>query len=69
MENLKRKHIVIFLPTLAITIFSVVTMIKSFDSDKTWRIICATIGFIGFISLTSLYYYYRFFKNRDKIKL
>jgi|GEM_PF-4029582 len=55
----KKAPIVVYIPgfliTLGLLIFSLNNMIKSFDTDETWRVIVTTICFLIFLWLTWIY--------------
>ena len=57
MSELKKKFIAVFIPVIGLLLWSFIIMIKSLNTDETWRIIFSTIAFLGFLSLASLFTY------------
>jgi len=55
MTDLKKKFISIFIPNIALLMWALIIMIKSFDTGENWRIIFSIIGFLGLFTLTSLF--------------
>lgn len=55
MTDLRKKFITVFMPIVGLLIWSLIIMIKSFNTNETWRIIFSATGFLGFFALTSLY--------------
>jgi len=52
MTDLKKKFIVVFFPVFVLLIWSFVIMIKSFNSNENWRIVCSSLGFVIIFALT-----------------
>ncbi|MBN1113243.1 MAG: hypothetical protein JXA53_10070 [Bacteroidales bacterium] len=57
MNETKKKLIVLMFPLTGILIFDFHTMIQSFSSSETWRIIFSVTGFAAFFILTTAYVY------------
>jgi hypothetical protein len=57
MIDIKKRFIALFIPLIAMTMFALVVMIKSFNTNEIWRIAFSVTGFIIFLGLTSIFVY------------
>ncbi len=66
MNYTKQKLIVLSILIFGVLVWSLLTMINSFDTNQTWRIILSTIGFLGFFILT--FFFVKSMINKFKIE-
>ncbi len=55
MSELRKKYTVIFILIFGLLIWSLIAMIKSFNTGETWRIALSSIGFLVFFTLASFF--------------
>ena len=54
ITEVRKKFVVAFIFIIGVLFYSFVIMIKSFDTDETWRIVLSTVGFFVFLLLAGL---------------
>jgi len=57
VSDINRKSVAQFIPLAGMLAFSLITMIKSFETGEIWRIVCSSVGFLFFLGLASLFVY------------